>query len=218
MAATPFTIAQINFQVLFDQLEWQFVHGRPGSRWDSRSWIGGDRNRLWIRTEGEAVDGVLDTAEAQLLFGRSFSRWWEVVAGVRFDARPTPVAHLAGGRRPGPGAAVPRRASDRVCRPVRPHRGAGSKSSMTCSSRSDSCCSRSSSSASPARTIRTAASAPGSAPARSGFRVRYEFRREIAPYAGVVWHRKLFGTGDSARERGGDAGGWHVVAGLRWWL
>ena len=80
----------INFQVLFDQLEGQFVHGERGSRWDSRSWIGGDRNRLWIRTEGDAVDGTLDTAEAQVLIGRSFSRWWEVVAGVRFDARPAP--------------------------------------------------------------------------------------------------------------------------------
>ena len=51
-----------------------------------------------------------------------------------------------------------------------------------------------------------------------GFRVRYEFRRELAPYAGVVWHRKLFGTGDDARAQGKDAGGWHLVAGLRWWL
>ena len=35
---------------------------------------------------------------------------------------------------------------------------------------------------------------------------------------GVVWHRKLFGTGDIARERGQDVGGWHVVAGLRTWF
>ena len=34
-------------------------------------WFGGDRNRLWIRTEGDAVDGVARHAEAQVLFGRS---------------------------------------------------------------------------------------------------------------------------------------------------
>ena len=51
-----------------------------------------------------------------------------------------------------------------------------------------------------------------------GFRLRYELKRELAPYAGVVWHRKLFGTGDAARARGEDAGGWHLVAGFRWWL
>ena len=76
--------------MLFDQFEAQLVHGEPGSRWDSRSWIGGDRHRLWIRTEGEGVDGILDAAEAQVLFSRAFSPWWEAVAGVRFDARPTP--------------------------------------------------------------------------------------------------------------------------------
>src|SRR5215204_2202167 len=80
----------INFQVLFDQLEWQFVHGEAGSRWDGRTWIGGDRNRVWIRTEGDAIDGVIDTAEAQVLLGRSITPWWDVVAGVRYDARPQP--------------------------------------------------------------------------------------------------------------------------------
>ena len=81
----------ISYQVLFDQFEAQLVHGKPGSRWDSRSWVGGDRNRIHVRTEGEAVDGVLDTAEAQVLFGRSIGRWWDVVGGVRFDARPEPA-------------------------------------------------------------------------------------------------------------------------------
>ena len=61
-----------------------------------------------------------------------------------------------------------------------------------------------------ARTIPIAASARGLSTGEVGFRVRYEIRRELAPYAGVVWHRKLFGTGDAARERGEDAGGWHV--------
>jgi copper resistance protein B len=51
-----------------------------------------------------------------------------------------------------------------------------------------------------------------------GFRLRYELKRELAPYAGVVWHRKLFGTGDYARAAGDDVGGWHVVAGVRTWF
>jgi hypothetical protein len=61
----------INYHVLFDQFEAQLVHGEPGLRWDSRSWIGGDVYRVVVRTEGEAVDGVLDTAEAQVLFSRA---------------------------------------------------------------------------------------------------------------------------------------------------
>jgi copper resistance protein B len=207
----------INFQVLFDQLEWQFVHGEPGSRWDSRSWIGGDRNRIWIRTEGDAVDGILDTAEAHVLFGRSVTRWWDVVGGVRFDARPSPShtwfalgvqgmapqfidvqatvyvgqsGHLAGRLEFEHDLHITQRT---VLQPL---------IELSLSGRND-----------PDRGI-----GAGLSTGEVGFRVRYEIKRELAPYAGVVWHRKLFGTGDAARERGGDAGGWHLVSGLRFWF
>ena len=52
----------------------------------------------------------------------------------------------------------------------------------------------------------------------AGFRFRYEVRREVAPYVGVVWHQKVFGTADYARAEGREVGGWHVVAGLRTWF
>lgn len=207
----------INFQVLFDQLEWQFVHGEPGSRWDSRSWIGGDRNRLWIRTEGDAVDGVLDTAEVQVLMGHSFTPWWDVVAGARYDPRPSPAhtwfaigvqglapnfidvqatafigqsGHLAARFEFEHDLLITQRL---VLQPL---------IELSLSGRDD-----------PDRGI-----GAGLSTGEVGFRVRYEFKRELAPYAGVVWHRKLFGTGDATRARGGDAGGWHLVGGLRFWL
>jgi copper resistance protein B len=207
----------INFQVLFDQLEWQFVHGEPGSRWDGRSWIGGDRNRLWIRTEGDAVDGILDTAEAQVLFGRSITRWWDVVAGVRFDARPSPSHTWAAlglqGTAPmmfdvqatafvGESGHLAARVEVEydllltqrlVLQPLVELSLAGAND--------------------PDRGI-----GAGLSTGEVGFRLRYEIRRELAPYAGLVWHRKLFGTGDAARARGDDAGGWHVVSGLRFWF
>ena len=207
----------INFQVLFDQLEVQFVHGEPGSRWDSRSWVGGDRNRLWLRTEGDAVDGVLDTAEAQVLFGRSMTRWWDVVTGVRFDAKPSPShlwlafgvqgmapqflevqatafigqsGHLAARIEVEHDLLITQRV---VLQPL---------VELSLSGNDD-----------PDRGI-----GAGLSTGEVGFRVRYEIRRELAPYAGVVWHKKLFGTGDAARDAGGDAGGWHLVSGLRFWF
>jgi copper resistance protein B len=51
-----------------------------------------------------------------------------------------------------------------------------------------------------------------------GARWRYEIRRELAPYAGLVWHRKVFGTGDYAREQGDSVGGWRFVSGVRFWF
>jgi copper resistance protein B len=51
-----------------------------------------------------------------------------------------------------------------------------------------------------------------------GARVRYEISREFAPYAGVVWHRKLFGTRDLAAGHGDSVGGWRLATGLRMWF
>jgi len=52
----------------------------------------------------------------------------------------------------------------------------------------------------------------------AGLRLRYEIRRELAPYLGVVWQRKFFGTADRARAAGDKSGGWRLAAGLRIWL
>ena len=44
----------MNYFVLFDQLEWQAGDGvQAVCSWDTKGWVGKDRNRLWFRTEGE---------------------------------------------------------------------------------------------------------------------------------------------------------------------
>ena len=73
----------VNYFVLLDQLEWQSVETGDGLNWDAKGWIGRDRDRFWFRSEGEAGDGRLENAEAHLLYGRAFARWWEVVVGLR---------------------------------------------------------------------------------------------------------------------------------------
>ena len=209
--------AAISFKALFDQLEWQYIHGKQGLRWDNNTWIGGDINRLWIKSEGEAVDGVVDDADVRLLYGRSFARWWEWVAGVRHDIRPDPqhTWFTAGlhGLAPqwfeidamasiGPNGHTSARleveyealmTNRLVLQPLVELSFAGKDD--------------------PDRGI-----GAGLSTGEVGFRLRYELRRELAPYVGVVWHRKLFGTGDYAREAGDDVGGWHVVAGVRTWF
>ena len=51
-----------------------------------------------------------------------------------------------------------------------------------------------------------------------GLRLRYEFRREFAPYVGVVWTRRFFETADLARDAGEDVGGTRLAVGLRTWF
>jgi len=75
-----------NHFVLIDQLEgWDNAHG-SGQNWQGKAWLGGDINRLWLRSEGQRVDKHLATWSVDALYGRALSPWWDVVAGVRHDS------------------------------------------------------------------------------------------------------------------------------------
>jgi copper resistance protein B len=70
---------------LIDRLEaWNDDEGTAVG-WDATAWIGGDIHRVWLRSEGEANDGDIESADIEILGGRAFARWWDVVAGVRHD-------------------------------------------------------------------------------------------------------------------------------------
>ena len=51
-----------------------------------------------------------------------------------------------------------------------------------------------------------------------GFRLRYEFRREVAPYVGVTWSSKWGKTADFAEAAGEETGGARLVTGVRLWF
>ena len=52
----------------------------------------------------------------------------------------------------------------------------------------------------------------------AGLRLRYEFRRELAPYLGVTWDRSFFGTADYQKAAGEPVGRTRFVVGLRFWM
>jgi len=207
----------LNFFLLFDQLETHRHAGANGFLWDTKAWVGGDINRIWMRTEGESHGSDLEEAEAHLMLGRAIGRWWDVVGGVRQDFTPGPartwLAVGVQGLAPhwfeveatvylGESARTAARLeveyemllTDRlVLQPLLEVNVFGK--------------------ADPEREIGAGLSA-----AEFGARLRYEIKRELAPYVGLVWHRKLFGTADLAREFGEDVGGWWLAAGLRLWF
>ncbi len=207
----------INHYVLFDQLEWQFSGVTKGGIWDIKSWVGGDLNRIWIHSEGASEGSSLEEAEAHVTYGRSFSRWWDVVAGVGRDFRPGPGQTWATvgiqGLAPqwfelqatlyvGESATTMARfeaeyelliTNRLVLQPLVELNLYGK--------------------AIPERGIGAGLSA-----AETGLRLRYEVRREFAPYVGVVWHREFGGTADFSRAAGHDIGGWRLAAGLRTWF
>jgi len=52
----------------------------------------------------------------------------------------------------------------------------------------------------------------------AGLRLRYEVRKEFAPYIGVEWGRDLGGTADFTRADGRDPDDVRAVIGLRAWF
>lgn len=202
--------------VLFDQLEWA-GGTQNGLRLKNSSWFGGDIDRLWLRVEGESSDGRLENAQLDALWGRSFSRWWDVVLGVRQDVRPgDPQTWAAVGIQ---GLAPYWFELEGTA-----YFGASGRTQFqleaeyellltnrlvlqplveaTIAGKSD-----------PERGV-----APGLSSMEGGLRLRYEIRRELAPYVGVTFGRKFFGTADLAREEGERVGSTRFTIGLRTWF
>ena len=203
--------------VLFDQLEWQAGDGVRGLSWDNKGWIGGDVNRFWFRTEGEAEDGDFGDAEAHALYGRAIARWWDLVVGVRQDVRPGPAQTWAA---VGIQGLAPYwfevEATAYVGEAGRTHLRLESEYELLFTNRlilqplvevdiygkSD-----------PERRL-----GAGLSSIDAGLRLRYEVRREFAPYVGVTWSRKFFGTADLARAEGDDISGARLALGARVWF
>ena len=57
---------------------------------DMDAWIGRDLNKLWIKSELKSVDGNLEESELQLLYSHGFARYWDVQVGLRHDFDPSP--------------------------------------------------------------------------------------------------------------------------------
>jgi copper resistance protein B len=203
--------------VLFDQLEWQAGSGVPGLSWDSKGWIGGDVNRFWFRTEGEGEAGDLESAQAHAFYGRAIARWWDLVVGVRQDVWPGAAQTWAAvgiqGLAPywfeveataylGPSGRTHVRVETEyellftnrlVLQPLVELEIFGK--------------------ADPERGI-----GAGLSSMDAGLRLRYEIRREFAPYVGVTWQRKFFGTADFARAQGEESSGTRLALGVRLWF
>jgi copper resistance protein B len=65
----------------------------PVSSWDLNGWIGGDTNKLWLKSEGEYVDGAYESAEFWAMYSRNIATFWDFQAGIRHDTRPRSTSY-----------------------------------------------------------------------------------------------------------------------------
>ena len=207
----------VHYYVRFDQLEWQTGNGASGANWDTNGWIGKDVNRFWFRTEGDSEASELGEAQAHALYGRAIHRWWDLVAGVRQDFSPGPARTWAA---VGIQGLAPYwfelEATAYIGESGRTHFRFETEYELLLTNRlilqpqveleiygkSD-----------PERHI-----GAGISSLDTGLRLRYEFRREFAPYVGVTWNLKFFGTADLAEAAGEDTSAARFALGVRVWF
>lgn len=203
--------------VLFDQFEGRTGSGAQVFSWDTKGWVGGDRNRFWFRTEGDRAGDVWEQAQHNLLYGRAISPWWELIAGIRLDTLPnTPRTALALGVQ----GLAPYRTEVELSAYIEPtgrtHVRFESEYELLITNRL---------AFQPLVEFELYGTADperhmgrGLTTGEFGVRLRYEVRREFAPYAGVVWSRKFFGTRDLARAAGSRPASVRFAAGVRFWM
>lgn len=203
--------------VLFDRLEAAAGDGARGAHVEAKGWVGGDRDRLWFRAGGDAYRGERGELTGEAMYGHMFSRWWDVVAGVRQDVGGGPARTWAAfgiqGLAPywfevqltgyvGPSGRTAARAEVEYELLFTNRLILQPRIEVELSGKDD-----------PERAI-----GAGLSTTDIGLRLRYEIRREVAPYLGVVWQRKYFGTAAFAQAAGEHAGRTQAVAGVRLWF
>ncbi|MBX8620487.1 copper resistance protein B [Pseudomonas glycinae] len=207
----------INTYFLADKLEWQDADDASTLAWDLSGWIGGDIDRLWLRSEGERSNGKTEDAEIQALWGHAISPWWDVVSGVRQDFKPgAPQTWAAFGLQ---GMALYNFEAEATA-----FLGENGQSAVRLEGDYDILLSNRLilqptaelnvyGKNDPQRGIGS-----GLANTEAGLRLRYEIRREFAPYIGVTWNRTYGHTADYAREEGEDRSEARLVLGVRLWF
>ncbi len=76
-------------QVMINLAEVRPGKGATAYAWNGEAWIGGDIDRLVLKSEGEGSE-ALDHGEVQALFSHAIDPYWNVQAGIRQDIRPRP--------------------------------------------------------------------------------------------------------------------------------
>ena len=208
--------------MLFDLLEYQRVGTVNALRWDFLGWRGDDKHRFWFKSEGELnfESPLGGEADLQLLYGKLISPFFDLQLGVRFeqhyerDSKPKRVFAVIGLQGLAPGRFE-----------IEPALFLSNKGKVS---------GRFTASLDLYQTQRlvlqprleTEFAAQrdnefgverGLSDVEIGVRLRYEIRREFAPYFGVSYRRSFGATRDRVLREGGAPNEIQFVIGVRTW-
>ena len=205
--------------VIIDRAEAGFGDGGDTYLWDAQAWTGGDINRFWWKSEGHGdVDGKLEDAEVQALYSRAITPFWNLQTGVRQDFRPdgpNTTHAVLGVQGLAPywweidAAAFLSTRGDLTAK-VEAEYDQRITQRLILQPRFEIAAS--------ASDIPELEIGSGLSSIQAGLRLRYEIKKELAPYVGVEWTRALGSTADLIRARDGDPDQVQMVVGLKTWF
>lgn len=209
---------QINNLLIAERFEYSSSDSEDAIVWEAQGWVGTDYHKLWVKTEGEYVDGDgTEEAELQLLYSRAVSAFWDLQAGVRHDMEPSPSrSHLVlGVQGMAPywfevDSAVFLSDEGKLSARFEAEYDLFLTQRLILQPRLE---------------LNFAASADEAIGIGRGFfdsvaelRLRYEFRREFAPYIGLSWGGDFGDTADFRENPEDDSRELSLVAGFRMWF
>jgi len=204
-------------KLLLDRFE--YVHARDGDpaiAVEGEAWYGRNFDKLWLKFEGEHADGHLQDLRTEALWAHAVAPFWDTQLGVRHDFGIGPARTWAAlgveGTAPywfqTEATLYVGQAGRTAARVAFQYEARFTQRLILQPSLEANFHGRDD----PQRGIGS-----GLSDIEAGFRVRYEIRREFAPYIGAVWQQRFGRSRDFARAQG-DQGDLEFVAGVHVWF
>jgi len=212
---------------LVDVLEYRPRTGGNGSnsdyRWDIEGWYGGDYNRLWFKSEGQrdtAFKADYDV-DFQLLYGRFLWKHYDLQVGARMETQSFRGGNVARGMGViGLQGIVPYNYEFESAVFIDQSGAVSARLSYTkdflltqrlvLQGRFQTNLA--------IQQMEEFTTGSGLNNLEFGARLRYEIRRELAPYIGLSFDRSFGETATLVRQQGGDPSQIRVAVGVRMWF
>ena len=207
---------------LFDLLEYQRLRGGIDAfRWSALGWHGGDVNRFWLKSEGSLYSSSRQggQADVQALYGRLISPYFDFQTGLRVED------HIENGHVTRVFAVVGLQGLSPYRFDLEPQLFLSNKGKLSTRFTGTYEANLSQRWILQPRFETEIAFQKDEAfgvdrgvnDAEVGVRLRYEARREFAPYVGVSFAQSFGATKSRAIREGGTPNQLQFVIGLRWW-
>lgn len=208
-------------RVIIDELEARDADEGTLAVWEASAWYGGDIDKLYLSTEGERLmdqGGHTESFETRLAWSHAFAPFWDWQLGARRDWQPDDP------NRDWASVGIQGIAPYRFETDVNLFIGEDGLTQLRLETEYELLFTQKLILV-PALEMNLAGKADdalntgaGLMDLEAGLRLRYEIRREFAPYIGVNWERRFGDTASRTRDAGGEVEETTLVAGVRIWF